>query len=90
LECFFFKLPRNRHPAAPVTFWIFRAPVYQLAILQAPKQNRHPACPGVPWERSASQIYRKQQAYGAQSKDPGDAALADALASFPAANCKWR
>ena len=28
--------------------------------------------------------------YGAQSKDPGDAALADALASFPATNCKRR
>ena len=21
-------------------------------------QNRHPACPGLPWERSASQTYR--------------------------------
>ncbi len=33
----------------------------------------HPACPGEPWERSAWQIYRKQRALSAQSKDPGDA-----------------
>ena len=24
-------------------------------------QNRHPACPGLPWERSASQIHRVTQ-----------------------------
>ena len=38
-------------------------------------QNRHP-------ERSASQIYRKQRAYSAESKDPGDAYPTHAVGSF--------
>jgi hypothetical protein len=36
------------------------------AFLHIPRQIRHP-------ERSASQIYRKQRAYSAESKDPGNA-----------------
>jgi hypothetical protein len=45
-------------------------------------QNRHPACPGVPWERSASPIDRVTHACGAESKDPGGAHLTRAVRSF--------
>ncbi len=31
-------------------------------------QKRHPACPGLPWERSASQIYRVTQRLWARSR----------------------
>src|ERR1700722_2024961 len=48
--------------------------------MQAPKQSRHP-------ERSASQIYRNKGLYGAESKDPGNAFLTDALGSFSTAHC---
>jgi hypothetical protein len=47
-------------------FDLFVFSAFQPAAFQAPQQSRHP-------ERSASQIYRKQRAYSAKSKDPGDA-----------------
>ena len=39
-----------------------------LAVLQAPQRSRHPACPGVPWERSASQISRITKGFMARSR----------------------
>jgi hypothetical protein len=38
-------------------------------------QTRHPARPGLPWERSASPVYRATLRLGAESKDPGGAYL---------------
>jgi hypothetical protein len=32
-------------------------------------QNRHPACPGLPWERSASQIDRVTQRLGREVEE---------------------
>ena len=48
-------------------FWISN----QL-YFKPPQQSRHP-------ERSASRIYRKQELYGAESKDPGDTYPAHAV-----------
>src|SRR6202166_4791086 len=45
------------------------------ALLQKRPQNRHP-------ERSASQIYRVNSVWGAESKDPDDAYLVDAVRTF--------
>jgi len=40
---------------------VFPAHLTDVFLLSTPQQNRHPACPGVPWERSAAQIYRPTQ-----------------------------
>jgi hypothetical protein len=53
----------------------------QPAVFQARRPTRHP-------ERSASQIYRKQRAVWRGVEGPRRCLLADALGSFPAANCK--
>jgi hypothetical protein len=45
--------------------------------------NRHP-------ERSASQIYRKQGLYGAESKDPGDAYLVNAVRTLSTSEAHTR
>jgi hypothetical protein len=64
----------------PVTFSIFSCFLHiQSAVLQAPRQIRHP-------ERSASQIYRKQRALLRGVEGPRRCLLADALGSLPAAN----
>jgi hypothetical protein len=53
-------------------FWISN----QL-YFKPPQQSRHP-------ERSASRIYRKQELYGAESKDPGDSYPAMLFEAFSA------
>jgi len=53
--------------------------------------RRHPACPGLPWGRSASQIYRMQKGLSRGVKEsvlslpkkPRRRVLADAVRSFP-------
>ena len=55
-------------------------------------QNRHPACPGLPWERSASQIYRLTEGIWraveepvlSVAEGPRGCLLAYVLQSFPA------
>jgi hypothetical protein len=54
----------------------------QPVVFQGPRQSRHPACPGVPWERSASQIYHNQRALWRGVEGPRRCWLADALGSF--------
>jgi hypothetical protein len=46
-------------------------------------QNRHPACPGLPWERSAlTDLSRDTELGGAESKDLGGAYPTHAARSF--------
>ena len=60
----------------------------RLAKLQAPHQNRHPACPGVPWERSASQIYRKQSALWRGVEEPV-LSVAEGTPAMLLGRCSW-
>ena len=53
-------------------------------LFKSPPERRHPACPGVPWERSASQIYGITEGLWRAVEGPRRCLLADALRSFPA------
>ena len=41
-----------------MTFLIFSYLALSARLFLNPPEGRHPACPGLPWERSASQTYR--------------------------------
>jgi hypothetical protein len=52
-------------------------------FFSTPQQNRHPACPGVPWERSAAQIYLHNNGFTARSRrTPAALILPHAARSF--------
>ena len=68
----------------PVTF-SFAHPTRCFSTLP---QNRHPACPGMPWERSASHICRRTKGLQREAEGPRRCLCADAIRSFPAANIK--
>src|SRR5438552_11195423 len=53
-----------------------------------PQHSRHRACPGLPWERSASHICRITKALWREVEGPRRCLLADAVRSFPATSLK--
>jgi hypothetical protein len=68
LECFSSNSHKIVILRASDYFVLFVFSAYSTSCIQVPRQSRHP-------ERSALQIYRKQRALCAESKDPGDACL---------------
>jgi len=67
--------PASCHPRRACDFFDLFVLSASNQLLSNPKQSCHP-------ERSASQIYRKQGLYGAESKDPGDARWQMLLGAF--------
>ena len=75
------------HPE-PVTFSFFPCISHtQAAVFNPPQQNRHPACPGEPWERSALQICRITKRLQREVEGPRRCLSAHAVRSFRAT---WR